>query len=637
MDKKKTAEQKHTITELSSQAQDLMTEAQKERGRYYLDKYIARKAEFDEYRAEFESIQNMLACERTPDALDPHYPNNFIPLMTPAIEGQTAAMLESDIEFNYISNNPLHKTFLPQIEACGAYCRDMNKAFLKYKDYTRNYLALGNSWITVMYEKTFSHAENRPKGFPKVIVPDIDTVFADGKIKDYKDLQYSEYIIHELGYQDIAWARKEYGDDKAEALRQGAPVPSKGEVLHDDHCTFTLLHVWTRNNDQENLQLIEMDTNGFILRESDPSKPYYAMVGNEYPFWFGRMIPRPNSFYGHGDGKLIKYMQTYINRIADEIEVALRHNAQPKTYIAPEAKVDPAAYTSDPSKFILAKNPKENIMVVQGQGINPIAFEMFKTLLDQAQRAPRFSDIMIGNQQGVSATATQISGQMAQGQVGIKDKASDIQQAMAWCDRYCLQICLEKWDIPFWATKFRTVNGSPEETSEFVDLRDIARVPAVVPTTGKSALSRMFKRKKEKNMDIVDYDVVMDKKKATLIDLDFDVRVKLAAGFPKDAVSRFNQIIALMQMQVMNAEGQPEPFMPVDVAKREVEQIVGFKFSASDADMGKSKSQLLNAGAINPIGNSGEVNQPQGSRVRTQPSNLANTVPLAGDNRGMQL
>ena len=138
-------------------------------------------------------------------------------------------------------------------------------------------------------------------------------------------------------------------------------------------------------------------------------------------------------------------------------------------------------------------------------------------------------------------------------------------------------------------------------------------------------------------MDIVDYETVVDDNtgEAVLIDLDFDVRVKLAAGFPRGKNDQFNQIISLMQLNVMDSDGQVKPFMEATVAREKMEQILGFKLK-SESIMSEA-DQLLNANQINPLGNSGEVVQPQGSRVRTQPSNLMGTVPLAQDSRRLQL
>jgi hypothetical protein len=374
-----------------------------------------------------------------------------------------------------------------------------------------------------------------------------------------------------------------------------------------------------------------MDSTGFILRQSDPSKPFYLCVDNEYPFYFARMIPKLGSFYGHGDGKILKYMQNLINQLADEMELAARYNAQTKVFIdAEKADLRLEEFDSDPSHPIVCNNPHQNVFPMPGQGISNVIPTMIQFLLDQAQRATRFSDIMTGTQQGVSATATQISGQLTQGSVGIKDKASDLQNAMAWCDKYCLKLCLEKWDIPFWVSKF----GGQADDVEFIDMQEMNKVSPVVPATGAKIMERLNLKRKNPKAKTVKYDVVKGKPAGML---DFDVTVKLAAGFPKGKNDQFNQLTSLLQLTMIDpTTGQPQPFVDIDIARAKMEEIIGFKLS-NDSMSTKPQPVMANGGAINPLGASGEVTMPQGSNVSTQPSNLMGTVPMAKDKRGMQL
>lgn len=627
-------EKRHEVKFSYPDMADLMTEKQFKRGQYYRDKYLVRRGEMDEYREEWEMLEKMYACRRSQDKQDQHYPNNVVPLITPVVEGQVAAMLESDTEYVYTSNNPAHKEDLPKMEACSRYYRALNKSHQYFKDYARKYDLLGNSWITVMWDKTYSTDKTKPQGYPRLVVPPLLDVLVDGRIKDYKDLQHASYIIHAQGFQDIAWARTKYGDEKAEAIARclNRYDGEDTSVSVDDNETFMLLHVWTRDNPEHKLELIEMDTTGFILEESFP----YELVDNEYPFYFGRMIPQSGKFYGVGDGQILKYMQVLINNLADELEIASRHNAQPKTFVdAEKANIDLDQWDSDPSHPILAENPHQNIMVIQGQGISAVIPQMIQFLLDQAQRATRFADIMTGNQQGVSATATQISGQLAQGSVGIKDKAADIQKMMEWVDRYCLRLCLQFWDVPFWVTTFQGT-----EDAEFIDMSSIAKAPAVIPATGKLLSRIREKLRRNPTAPVVKYEHVYKKGQPVYTNFDFDVEIKLASGFPKGKNDLFNQILSLMQIQVLDPEsGMMVPFLTLDVAREKMEQILGFKMTDASREMLRSMPQptVANAGQVNPLSNSGEVAMPQGSRVSTQPSNLMGTVPMAPDNRSMQL
>jgi len=636
--KNKIFEMRHEQTSKHVDIRDLMTEKQIKRGQYYSNKYLTRTGEMQQDREEFDELWKLYACERDAVESDPDYPNNFLALLTPIVEGQTASMMEGGIEYQYLSNNPSHKMYLPKLESASAYCRGINNAENHYKDFTRHYEVMGNACITVMWEKSYSTAKNRPDGYPRIMIPAVYDVIVDGSIKDYKDVQHARYIIHVIGLQDIAWAREEYGDDKAEGISAGFSQTDgeDGDISGDDTDKFTLLHVWTRDNKEGNLQLIEMDTSGFILRESDPSEPYYTTVDNEYPFYFARMMPRMGKFYGFGDGQLLKYLQVYTNNLADELELAVRYNAQPKTFVDVKSNIAEENWNSDPSHFIPCDNPHQNVLVVQGAGINPVILDTINMNLNQGQRMTRFSDIMNGTQQGVSATATQINGQLSQGSVGIRDKAADIQRAMAWCDRFCVRLCLQYWKTPFWISKFRS--QSDETGSEFIDMQDMTKIPAVIPATGKAFEAIQKAKKDNPDLKTVDYESVYDKKgEPVYTDLDYDVVVKLSAGFPRGKNDLFNQLISLIQVVGVDPEtGTPMPILDFDVARSKLEEILGFKL-ASKKPASKPQPVVPSNGQINPLGNSGEVAQPQGSQIRTQPSNLMGTVPMAKDNRGMAL
>ena len=121
---------------------------------------------------------------------------------------------------------------------------------------------------------------NKPKGFPRLEVVHPLSILVDGSIKDPKDLQYARYIIREVGFMPIRWAKKEYGEEYGNAVLAGfnRDEGEDPDISNDDSLTFMLLHVWTRENEYDNLQLIEMDANGLILRESDPSEPYYKFL-----------------------------------------------------------------------------------------------------------------------------------------------------------------------------------------------------------------------------------------------------------------------------------------------------------------------------------------------------------------------
>jgi hypothetical protein len=178
----------------------LMTDEQRARGDYYSYEYFLRRGEVDaKYKEDWDYLQKLYECRRDPVADDPDAPCSFIPLLTPTVEGQIASMMESNIDFRHVTNNPGHQNYMPILDAASNYYRNKNKFKQHFKDFARYYDLLGNCWVTITWEKSYSKRDTEPGGCPRISVPPILSVLVDGKIKDYKDLQYAEYIIHEIG------------------------------------------------------------------------------------------------------------------------------------------------------------------------------------------------------------------------------------------------------------------------------------------------------------------------------------------------------------------------------------------------------------------------------------------------------
>ena len=610
---------------------DLMTDEQKERGQYYHNEYMLRSAEIATHKTLWDRLSDLYACQREAYDQDPDYPNNFVPLLTPTIEGQVAAIIESSMEFNHVTDMPGQEAIMKKYDAASEYSRRKNNFNLAFKDFARFYDLYGNAWVTMFWEDSLCKKKGKPSGYPRLYIPPLLSVIIDGRIKDFKDIQYAEYIIHEIGFQTIDFARREYGDEYAEALSAGGCryEGTSPDVSTDDSKSWTLLHVWTRNNEKRNLQLIEMDTTGLILRESDPSKPYYKHVDNEYPFYFCRMIPVIGQFYGYGDGMILKPMQETVNNLTDELELAARFSAQSKLAIDPKANASAYQFNSNPSIPIVCTDPNNNIRVLQGGGINPIVVTMIEFLLREAQKATRFSDIMTGNKQGVSATATQINSQMQQGMVGIQDKRSDIAQAMQWADRYMLKLCLEYWDMPFWAS-------IGYDYSEYIDPEYMLKTPAQIPLTSEKMEEYLAELAENPSMKIPQTQEVLDSNgKPIMVDIDFDTKVIMSQGIPRGKTDMYNILLGLAQMQVVDENGIPEPLITAKRIKQLMEQTLGFKLEAEGEDVAGAKAAMLNQQAMaqqNPIGAGDSVQVPTSNNA-----NLLNNVPQVpgGDNRGL--
>jgi len=614
----------------------IMTQDQIDRGARYSQQYYTRRAEVDaNYKELWDYLQKLYECRRDPVADDEDFPNSFIALITPTVEGQVASMLESQIDFSHVTNNPGHKAFMPQFDAASEYYRKKCRFKEHMKDLARYYDLLGNCYLTISWEESISNNKTKPNGYPRISVPPILSVLVDGRIKDAKDLQYAEYIIQEVGYVPISYILEEYGEKYADAATLGFNriEGENSDESIDDADSVMLLRYWTRDRKTHALHLIEMDVSGIIYRESD-GDPYYKHVDNEYPFTIARMMPQLGKFYGFGDGNLLLGLQEKVNNLADELELAARFSAQSKLAIDPAGEVDPGEINSNPADFIPCKDPTQNIQVLQMGGINAVVPNFIELCLREAQRIVRFHDIMTGSQTGSSATATQINSQMVQGSVGIKDKKSDIAEVMKWADMYALKLCMQYWDKPFWASLGKN-------SSEYVDIQGIMSVPATVPLTG-ATLDRALEDQSA-GMDIgkiPSFETAVDEQGETVYtEIDFDTEVIIGDAMPRGKTDMYNILTNLAGIMSIDANGVQKPIISYDVLVSALEDILGMKLKSEQEEMGEMKQQMQQIipqtlNGQNPVSGNGQVQQT--NQMQTPPDNLASIPGLNGaDKRGM--
>lgn len=592
----------------SGRFSELMTDDEVRIGQHFSQQYMLRSSEIETYKQEWNEIEDMYLCIRNlPDGMDETSPASFVPMLTPNIEGQTASMMESSIDFNHYTNNPAHESYMRVLDYASNYYRKHTRFRSHMKNFTRNYLKFGTSPIKIEWTDKFTRRFGH-QGLPRIVTPYPWEVLVDGSIKNPLYLQEARYIIQVYHNTTISWARQEYGDEKADAIA-GYTGSGDEEYSVDDLGTFTLLEVWTKDNEHGNLQKIEMDINGLILSMSDPETPYYKYTNNEYPFMFASMIPVAGSFYGQGDGRTLYYIQDTVNKLTDEAELGARFSSQGRTFVDPSAKVDPNEFTSDPSKIILANDPRNSVVNIPGIGVHPLIREMTEFLMRESQKSTRFHESMTGSQMSVSATATQINTQQAQGYVGIKDKKSDIAEVMAWADRYALLLCLEFWNEPFWASVAPGKNM-------FIDMPSLRSVGQTIPVDTMTSINRI----KTGESNEIDYMDVHDDNGDIICDaIEFSTEVLIGESMPKGKTDTYNILLGLSQMNVMHDDGNVKPLISAKRLTELLEGVLGFKLSDESTDFGSEGMMDIDAlNRLNPIGN--------GENIQV-PTNLQQTMP----------
>lgn len=582
-------EKKYDPDSMFGKARDKVnSKAEQERADFYISRYHQLKAEMEEEKVDWEEIESLYRGER--EKKNEFDPNSFDPIILPVIEGQVAALGEKNISANVKGEGYSDQRFAHtgQILTDFAYRNIRIKS--KVKEGIRNYLKFGNGCFCMGWDPDALDGF----GLPDWRTPSIAKIFVDGKIKNILDVEKAEYIIEEVGSFSILSARKEYGDDIASAVSLGNIENSFGaKEAADDRDSFTKLHVWTRNNEEGNLQRLEISLCGIMLRESDPEKPFYEHVENRYPYVFFGLYPKEGSFYRFGDGKILVGLQKLLNQLWDECVIAAKYSAQAERYVDPNAGLDPDQIDGDPSHPIMVRNPKENIHTVQGSGINQIVMMLINLILSEVQRITRFSLLMMGSAPSRELTATQSGIMIQQGNVGVDDKKGDISEAIAQATMYMLGLMMEFWP----AGKAIRITEESEDI-EWVDARRLKAIPAMVPA------DRQFSKRwalENPNVPVPQFmqlegaDGKPQTKKAV-----FDVQVSIGEGIPTNKMALFNILLSMSKMVLPDEQtGQPRSLLSYQQVQKMIEDLLGMPIAKvipeAQAAVGAINNNIPNA------------------------------------------
>ena len=610
---------------------ELMTEEQQKRVDFYLSKYHEGKADLEERMQEWEEIHRAYKGERT-DIIDDDDMEKQVAvnIMLTQIEGQVSSMQTANITGSYQGVGFSDQKFARTAGIVGDFILKRNNARQIVKKAGRRYLQFGYTVLTTYWDD--EALDNF--GLPRIECLKPGTVIFDDKIEDIvDDLQRCDYIIHEVGSRSIMWARKKYGDEIADAIQLGNNDPGFEFKDTDNDESFTYLRVWTRNNEYENLQLLEISLCGILLSESDPSEPYYKHIFNRYPFFVAGLYKDESDQYYFGDGRILLSMQKVINKLYDEIILAIKFSSQGRTYADPNSKLNPAEFAeADPSKVIYANNPHQYIKTERGAGLNEVVFNLLTQLLDKVQEVTRFSALMTGNDPGRSMTATQAGIQMQQGITGIDDKRADLSKALGDALSYAIGLCMEFWRA---AKACRVADN--DDQFEWIDVRQFREIPELIPA------SREYIENFKKNnpnaetvpeymqLEIEDED---GKRKPATKQLELDISVNIGEGIPNNKIALYNIILQLSQLVLVDeVTGQPRPLIGFRQFKQMVEDYLNIKIddNTDDYEAYQQLQQALMAqtGTM-PSTNPNNAAAPLNMNPNIAGMNLEGTAPAGG-------
>lgn len=584
--------------EFKAARETVNTPEQIKRADFYINKYNNLKTEMNTNQVEWEEIDQLYQSQR--EEASENAPNSFDPIILPVVEGQVAAMSDKTLSASVKGEGFSDQRFAHTGQILVDYMYRNIRIRSKVKEGARRYLKYGNGCFCAGWDPDALDKF----GLPDWRTPDISKVFVDGKIKSILDVEKAEYIIEEIGSFSILSAIKDYGEEIASAVSLGNTQEGfSAEYKADDDESFTKLHVWTRNNEQGNLQRLEISLCGIMLKESDPKTPFYEHVENQYPYKFFGLYPKEGVFYRFGDGKILTKLQKLLNNLWDECIIAAKYSAQAERYVDPNAGFDPDQLDGDPSHPIMVREPKTNVHTVQGSGINQIVLMLINLILTEVQRITRFSQLMMGSSPAREITATQSGIMVQQGNMGIDDKKGDISEAIAATTMYMIGLMMEFWP----AGKAVRITEESEEI-EWVDARHLKAIPAMIPSDtnfSKRWTAAHPDKPVPQFMQLVNKNGEAQTRKAM-----FDIQVSIGEGVPTNKMALLNVILSMSKMVLPDeVTGQPRSLLSYQQVQKMIEDIMGIPLS-----------QIVppSEGMVGP--NGGTVNQ-----------NVSSAVPVAAN------
>lgn len=576
MDKERITEDGYRQEGHSKSIFDLMTDDEKKISSFYMGEYDELSADMDARADEWADIENLYTGDREESA-DPTS-NSYVNVIMPNVEGQMATLVNSVITASVRGVGYSDQRFAHTCDLISRAILKHNKIKRVVKRVGRRYVLFGNAKLEVRWDVEALDEFGMPVIEP---VSNSDLLIAKN-VQGVEDIKNADFVIKVIRGKSLLWARERWGDEKADAITLGVSgnafdENTEDEQNYDHEKTFTYLEVWTKNNPGRNLQRIEMATNGLVLSMSDPGSSFYKYA-KDFPFFVTSLYPKESDMYGFGDGKALKPIQELINKIYDELLLAIKFSSQGRTYSDPHSQLDPDEFAEcDPRKPLMVRNPSVAIKTERGAGINEVVFQVLEQLFGKVQEITRFSSLMTGNDPGVNMTATQAGIQMQQGIAGIDDKRSDISELTGEALVYALKLCMEFWP----AAKALRVSDNQDDF-EWVDARQLAKIPVMVPAT-EEYTRRWRKRNPKKDASEVPRFMQLQVKgedgeeiPATKM-IELDVDVSIGEGLPTNKAALYNIILSLAQIQVPDETGVPRALMSYKQARRMAEETIGLK------------------------------------------------------------
>lgn len=460
--------------------------------RYYLEAWQdkARRGlpeRFALYDAYWEGDVNLPESENDP--------GSCTNIVHANVEGQVSLLLEQSIGILPVPVTPEDAPFAQSVQKVLEFIKDKNRLTRKLDLHERRREKYG----TGIFRISFNPQALGGAGLPVIEAVSPKDIFIDPGICDVYRTEEAAYII-ETVCKTVHWARKQYGDQVADAIVPGYRPQYEGDGTGDD--TYLHMLVWTK--EEGKLRLVEMTGCGLILSDSFQKGMEDFYPGGRYPYFFTPLYYREGSVWGKGDVELLIPVQDLINDLDDQIRINARLTGNPQRLIETGSGIDLDAMTNEAGLNI----PTTSVSAVRNLEAPPLPAYILQrrdtALRYESQRITRFSDQMTGAKQAGVNTAAEATVLQQGGQMSILHKKLLLQETLSEVFAYCLEMIRAYWteevavrltDKPsefifFRGSDLKTIpgkNGKPKDAA--FDL--IVTVGAGLPTNKTAAYQMM--------------------------------------------------------------------------------------------------------------------------------------------------
>lgn len=516
--------------------------------RAYMNDFYTRWAEEEEYYGNDQEGK-------------PKKPNSKMNILAATVEGLVTQIVNPNTTIMCQGVSPEDEEFAQWAYIVLDWAFKHNKMHKKASVHEKRRNCFGSAWFKVVWDEDYAG-----QGIPKVMIPSLNKIFVDQKIKDFTRLEEADYIAETINLSR-EYARATYGDEKADLIEYGFNQYIDNGVFIEEQSTiddtgFTLIQWWSKESGK--LRLREFTGCGLLLYDS--FKPgdrrtqgkwgisipnQYFKYTNHYPYFLTIKYFSEGKLFGFGDAKLLISPQKMLNELYDKIRIQMRPNIN---LVDINTNIDISTFDDEdsfsPVPFEGNRVKGNPIWSVPWGQISTDFWKFIESIHAEAQRIARFSDLMTG-QQNATATATEAAIQQSQGNNHTEHEKMYLEDTLGDMCQFMLALMMEK----FKGNKAFRIPGEQKQF-EWVDFQKLISIPVMKPAT--SAYKEKF-RDNNPNVEVPQWEhVTTASGKAVTKTVEMDIEVSVGSGLPKNKAFLWQMIDSLSQkMGIDFSSGQP--------------------------------------------------------------------------------